>query len=47
VGTVWVAVDTPIGQKTYGGRLIGDRAEVRYRATQSVLDLLRRLISNA
>ena len=45
VGTVWVAVDTPIGQKTYGGRLIGDRAEVRYRATQSVLDLLRRLIS--
>jgi nicotinamide-nucleotide amidase len=45
VGTVWVAVDTPIGQMTYGGRLVGDRAEVRYRATQSVLDLLRRLIS--
>ncbi len=46
VGTVWVAVDTPIGQTTYGGRLIGDRAEIRFRATQSVLDLLRRLISS-
>lgn len=43
VGTVWVAVDTPLGAKTYGGRLIGDRSEIRYRATQSVLDLLRRI----
>lgn len=42
VGTVWVAIDTPIGPKTYGGRLIGDRSEIRFRATQSVLDLLRR-----
>lgn len=45
VGLVWVAVDTPLGTKTYGGRLIGDRAEIRYRATQSVLDLLRRSLS--
>lgn len=45
VGTVWVAVDTPVGAKTYGGRLIGDRAEIRYRATQSVLDLLRRTLT--
>jgi nicotinamide-nucleotide amidase len=45
VGTVWVAVDTPVGAKTYGGRLIGDRAEIRFRATQSVLDLLRRTMS--
>lgn len=44
VGTVWVAVDTPLGAKTYGGRLIGDRSEIRYRATQSVLDLLRRTL---
>ena len=44
VGTVWVAVDTPLGAKTYGGRLIGDRSEIRYRATQSVLDLLRRTV---
>lgn len=44
VGTVWVAVDTPLGGKTYGGRLIGDRSEIRYRATQSVLDLLRRTL---
>jgi len=45
VGTVWVAVDTPHGAKTYGGRLIGDRAEIRFRATQSVLDLLRRTLA--
>jgi len=45
VGTVWVAVDTPLGAKTYGGRLIGDRSEIRYRATQSVLDLLRRTLA--
>jgi len=45
VGTVWVAADTPDGAKTYGGRLIGDRAEIRFRATQSVLDLLRRTLS--
>jgi nicotinamide-nucleotide amidase len=44
VGTVWVAVDTPLGAQTYGGRLIGDRSEIRYRATQSVLDLLRRTL---
>jgi nicotinamide-nucleotide amidase len=45
VGTVWLAADTPVGTKTYGGRLIGDRGEIRFRATQSVLDLLRRLIT--
>lgn len=45
VGTVWVAIDTPLGTRTYGGRLIGDRAEIRYRATQAVLDLLRRQIA--
>ncbi|HJU73155.1 MAG TPA: competence/damage-inducible protein A [Gemmatimonadaceae bacterium] len=45
VGTVWVAADTPLGVKTYGGRLIGDRAEIRFRATQSVLDLLRRTMT--
>ncbi|MGH7713178.1 MAG: nicotinamide-nucleotide amidohydrolase family protein, partial [Gemmatimonadaceae bacterium] len=44
VGLVWLAVDTPIGAKTYGGRLIGDRGEIRYRATQSVLDMLRRML---
>ncbi len=45
VGLVWVAIDTPLGPKAYGGRLIGDRAEIRYRATQSVLDLLRRTLA--
>ncbi len=45
VGLVWVAIDSPLGPKAYGGRLIGDRAEIRYRATQSVLDLLRRTLA--
>lgn len=45
VGTVWIAVDTPIGARTYGGRFIGDRGEIRFRATQAVLDLLRRLLA--
>lgn len=45
VGLVWHAVDTPIGTKTYGARLIGDRTEIRYRATQAVLELLRRLLA--
>ena len=42
VGTVWIAVDVRGSVRTYGGRLIGDRAEVRYRATQAALDLVRR-----
>jgi nicotinamide-nucleotide amidase len=45
VGTVWLAADTAAGTRTYGGRLIGDRSEVRYRATQAVLDLLRRMMA--
>ncbi len=45
VGLVWLAIDTPLGAKTYGGRLIGDRAEIRFRATQAVLDLLRRTMA--
>lgn len=44
VGLVWHAVDTPLGTEAYGARLIGDRKEIRYRATQTVLDLLRRLL---
>ncbi|MGQ0640765.1 MAG: competence/damage-inducible protein A [Gemmatimonadaceae bacterium] len=45
VGLVWVAIDTPAGAKAYGWRYIGDRAEIRFRATQAVLDLLRRVLS--
>lgn len=42
VGTVWIAVDIRGDVRTFGGRLIGDRGEVRYRATQVALDMLRR-----
>jgi nicotinamide-nucleotide amidase len=45
VGTVWVAVDVrgrePRVQRAPG---IGDRAEIRFRATQFALDLLRRIL---
>ena len=42
VGTVWIAVDLRGTVRTFGGKLIGDRSEVRYRATQAALDLVRR-----
>jgi nicotinamide-nucleotide amidase len=45
VGTVWVAVDVrgrePRVQRAPG---IGDRAEIRFRATQFALDMLRRIL---
>jgi nicotinamide-nucleotide amidase len=47
VGFVWVVADTPAGAKAYGWRYIGDRAEIRFRATQAVLDLLRRMATSA
>lgn len=45
VGLVWIAVDVDGEVRTFGGRLIGDRAEVRYRATQGALELIRRVLS--
>jgi nicotinamide-nucleotide amidase len=46
VGTVCIAVQmegaTP---RAFTSALIGDRAEVRYRATQAALDVVRRLLS--
>ena len=44
VGTVWIATD--VGGKVDARllRLIGDRAEIRFRATQAVLEMLRRAI---
>lgn len=44
VGLVWIAVDVEGVVRTFGGRLIGDRAEVRYRATQAALDMIRRAL---
>lgn len=41
VGTVWIALDGP-KPDTLGVRLFGDRAEIRERAAQAALDLLRR-----
>ena len=45
VGTVWVAVDVR-GREPHVGRSpgIGDRAEIRFRATQYALDTLRRIL---
>lgn len=47
VGTVWIAVDVRGKTRTYGGRLIGDRAEVRFRATQGALDMIRRELAES
>jgi nicotinamide-nucleotide amidase len=42
VGTVWIASAQTDGTRTRLLRLIGDRDEVRRRATQSALDMVRR-----
>jgi nicotinamide-nucleotide amidase len=44
VGTVWVAAVFPDAARTVQLRLIGDREEIRRRATQSVLELVRRTL---
>jgi nicotinamide-nucleotide amidase len=44
VGTVWVAAALPDGTRALQLRLIGDRDEIRRRATQSVLELVRRAL---
>jgi nicotinamide-nucleotide amidase len=42
VGLVWIAVDYGDRTATHGGRFVGDRAEIRFRATQWALDMIRR-----
>jgi nicotinamide-nucleotide amidase len=42
VGTVWLAVDIGGKASTLKARFIGDRDEIRFRATQSALDMVRR-----
>jgi nicotinamide-nucleotide amidase len=45
VGLVWIAVDSERGVTVHGGRFIGDRAEIRFRATQAALNMVRRDLS--
>jgi nicotinamide-nucleotide amidase len=42
VGLVWIAVDVRGRVSVHGGRFIGDRAEIRFRATQAALNMIRR-----
>jgi competence/damage-inducible protein CinA-like protein len=44
VGTVWLAVDIGGAATALKGRFIGDREEIRFRATQSALDMVRRAL---
>ena len=44
VGTVWIAAALPDSTRAVQLRLIGDRDEIRRRATQSTLELLRRTL---
>jgi nicotinamide mononucleotide (NMN) deamidase PncC len=39
---VWIAVDFGPATRAYGGRLVGDRNEIRFRATQAALEMIRR-----
>ena len=47
VGTVWIAVAGLGETRTLGRAYVGDREEIRLRATQASLDLLRRTIASA
>ena len=42
VGLVYIAVDLGGEVHSLGSRLIGDREEIRFRATQAALDMIRR-----
>jgi len=42
VGHVWIAVDFGDWQRAYSGRFFISREEIRFRATQSALDAIRR-----
>ena len=44
VGTVWIALAQQDGTRALQLRLIGDRDEIRRRATQSALELVRRTL---
>jgi nicotinamide-nucleotide amidase len=46
VGMVWIAVDLEGAVRSHGGRFFGDRSEIRFRATQTALDMIRRGLSD-
>jgi len=46
VGTVWIAVDLQAQVLVHGGRFIGDRAEIRFRATQAALNMIRKELAS-
>lgn len=46
VGLVWIAVDIDGRVAVHGSRFIGDRAEIRFRATQAALNMIRRELSS-
>jgi nicotinamide-nucleotide amidase len=47
VGTVWIAVDVDGETRTHRSVFIGDRDEIRFRASQFALELLRRTLAGA
>lgn len=47
VGTVWIALDVRGETRAVRAIYIGDRAEIRHRATQVAMDLIRRAILKA
>jgi nicotinamide-nucleotide amidase len=47
VGLVWIAVDVDGRFAVHGGRFIGDRGEIRFRATQAALNMIRRELAGA
>ncbi len=44
VGTVWIALDVRGATRALRAVYIGDRAEIRHRATQGAMDLIRRAL---
>jgi nicotinamide-nucleotide amidase len=46
VGLVWIAVAIGDAVQARGPRLVGDRGEIRYRATQAALDMIRRMLTD-
>jgi nicotinamide-nucleotide amidase len=45
VGTVWIGIDVDGAVTAHDGRYVGDRAEIRFRATQKALDLVRHALA--